>query len=131
MASNVPHLNKFISQVRVGVLLKRSFIDIDYFPIAKELLVILYREGYITGFYGREHEGKIRVFLKYIDNWPVIENIACYYRGGRQYSRTVLDFIHLNCKSGLFVFSTDLGLLTLKECLLHNVGGILLFRILP
>ena len=90
----------------------------------------MYRLGYIRGFSVVDKK-TIAVFLKYINNKPVIKNIYVISTPGR---RTFLKSNELKKEidkkdSGFYIISTSKGVMTDEEVVLFNIGGEALLKI--
>jgi len=96
--------------------------------ICKDVLEILYEEGYIRGFsencVDKKNERKIKVYLKYKNGGaPVIEGLFRVSTPGRRVYLSTKVLWKPKSTSGIFIFSTPQGVMTDHEARLLNLGG--------
>jgi small subunit ribosomal protein S8 len=123
-------LSNMVSNIRVGSNAKKLHVKVQNSKLCSKVLDILYKLGYIRGFV-LENKKKILVLLKYSNNKPAIRDIRTISTPGRRmymrYKRSVK--ISNNKDSGLFILSTNKGLLTDYESSMLMVGGEVLVKI--
>lgn len=114
-----------MTNLKNGQNSKKSFIFVSSNNINIPLLNILWEEGFIKGFSSKNK--KIKVFLKYNNTNPTISFVRFFSKPSMNIYITNNMLWKLNDKLGIFVLSTNKGLLSLKECKKYNLGGILFF----
>lgn len=107
-----------------------STVKIKYTKLALGILVILYNNGLIRGFFV-ESDSTILVYLKYFCGSSVIKKIVLVSRPGRRiYWHLNFLSLKINAKNfgGFYIISTPQGLFTSQQCILlsKNCGEILL-----
>lgn len=128
MSLNVKTFNNCVAKIRLGSLQRKLFIDIKFMKNLSGILNILYNEGYILGFYNKAN-GYCRVYLKYYNNCALTGNLICFYKSRRKFFVKLRDLERFAHKGELYILSTSLGFLTLRECLVHRVGGIFILKV--
>lgn len=123
-------ISNMISIIKNGYNLKLTKVEIMNSKICLNILLILYRLGFIKG-YLIKNKKTIIIFLKYINNKPCIRNIVRVSSPGKRIYINIKKFrYHLKKKSnGFYIFSTSKGLLTDEEALFFNIGGEILLKV--
>jgi small subunit ribosomal protein S8 len=104
-----------------------------FIPTSKKnlrILMVLYKEGVIRGFI--INKKKIKVQIKYTTGGvikPVIKNIKMISTNGRLIFVSVKVLSKLAHHNEILIISTNKGILSAKEALQLNVGGIVLAKI--
>ena len=114
-----------LTRIRNGLLRGKQSIEMPFSKLKKELIDLLVKEGYLLSCQTikRENQSHIEVYLKYLDNTPAIKNLSRVSKPSlRKYSgasglKTVKNGL------GIYVLSTNQGLLTDKQARLKNIGG--------
>jgi|SRR5690348_15556270 small subunit ribosomal protein S8 len=123
-------VSNMISIIKVGSIAKHLVVTVRNSKLCINILNVLYRLGYIRGF-SIENKKCVKVFLKYIDNKPIIRNIDVISTPGRR-TYTRCGDLRLDLKkkgSGFYIISTDKGLLTDEESVIFSRGGEVLLKI--
>lgn len=123
-------VSNMISIIKVGSIAKHLVVTVRNSKLCINILNVLYRLGYIRGF-SIENKKCVKVFLKYIDNKPIIRNIDVISTPGRR-TYTGCGDLRLDLKkkgSGFYIISTDKGLLTDEESVIFSRGGEVLLKI--
>lgn len=123
-------LSDMLTRIRNG---QRAGLDAvsmhSHMPrICKDVLEILYEEGYIRGFSeiseDKKNERTIKVYLKYKNGGaPVIDGIFRVSTPGRRIYLSTKVLWKPKSTSGIFIFSTPQGVMTDREARLLNLGG--------
>ena len=114
-----------LTRIRNGLLRGKQSIAMPFSKLKKELIDLLIKEGYLLSCQTikRENQSYIEVHLKYLNNTPAIKNLSRVSKPSlRKYSgasglKTVKNGL------GIYVLSTNQGLLTDKQARLKNIGG--------
>jgi small subunit ribosomal protein S8 len=123
-------VSNMISIIKVGSIAKHLVVTVQNSKLCINVLSVLYRLGYIRGF-AIENKKYVKVFLKYIDNKPIIRGINVISTPGR---RTYVRYegLQLDLKkkgSGFYIISTSKGLLTDEESVIFGKGGEVLLKV--
>lgn len=100
--------------------------------LARQILDVLVREGYLYGYEGREVRKGIReevVALKYVGGSPVVDTIARVSRPGRRQYSQIRSVPRVNNGLGILIMSTSKGVLSDREAHDQRVGGEVLCRV--
>jgi small subunit ribosomal protein S8 len=121
-------LSDLITKIRNGHNARMSSVIHWNTNITTNLLNVLYEEGYIRG-YKEIENNKLEVFLKYVNNVPVINEIQRISKPGRKIYYNVDQLSKINNGLYLYVVSTSKGVFSLRKALLNNAGGELLCKL--
>lgn len=122
VTSNTSNL---FSKIVNGSLAGKFFIKILKSKKLVQILNILNKEGYIKGFEIKENN--LIVFLKYIQNKPVITKISSISKPGKRFYIKNKNVFKL--QGNLYILSTSQGLVTNIEAKKVNIGGELICQI--
>jgi small subunit ribosomal protein S8 len=112
------------SNIKNSLAVKKSYMYHLKNNICIGVLNVLWDEGFINGFkVCLKKKMFLKIFLRYNKNIPVISLLKTISKPGKR--------VHLNNKSiwklddslGLFILSTDKGVLSLTKCKELNIGG--------
>nr|WAK85013.1 ribosomal protein S8 [Amicula sp. isolate GU52X-4 cfCalB7] len=115
------YLWNMFASIKNGQLTKRSFIFQNRKKICESFLRIFTEEGFILG-YSIESK-KIKIFLKYKNNKPVIKTIKLVTKPGRRVYCSVKQIWKIDSNKYFILFSTNKGLKTIVECKKFKIGG--------
>jgi small subunit ribosomal protein S8 len=121
-------VSNVVSHIKNGFLAQKKMICCPYTLFCKQILSVLYKEGYISGFYFSS--SRVNVFLKYIFGRPVVSKILSVSKPSKRIYVTVYDLWRLSTSYQTLIISTSLGVLSDKDCRKRHVGGELLYVIL-
>lgn len=118
-----------ISIIQNGSLNKTIYVLQKEKKICRNLLIILWNEGYILGFENIIIKGQnyYKIFLKYIKNVPAIKKFRPISKPGNRIYFTLKQIWKINYVTGLVVISTNKGLMSSIDCKKKKVGGEPLF----
>lgn len=117
-----------LANLKCAIKKKNLETTIYYNKLCLNILNKLKNFGYILGFQIIS-SNKLKIFLKYIHNKSMINNIRQYTSSKKKYYKTYL-WIKKYCKIGWeYIFLTNKGLLWNNECLFFKKGGLLPFSI--
>lgn len=112
------------ANIKNGQTVKRSYIIQNKKKICESFLNILWEEGFILGYQDLEHNSqKIKIFLKYNDNKPVIRSLNLISKPSRRIYYSINQIWKIKLNSSLIILSTNKGLKTLIECKKLGIGG--------
>lgn len=120
-------LSNLFSAIKNGFLAKKTKIIQPNSKKSINILNILINEGFIKT-YKINSKNQIEVFLKYRNNNSVIKEIVRISKPGRRFHIKNKD-LYIK-KSGFYILSTSLGIMTDLEAKKLNIGGELICRIL-
>ncbi len=119
------YLWNMFANIQNGQQAQRSFIIQNKKKICESFLNILWNEGFISGYKTLNSTAvpKLKIFLKYVKNQPVIHSIKAISKPSNRVHFSVKQIWKLNSESSLLIFSTNKGLLTCTQCKKLNTGG--------
>lgn len=91
------------------------------------LLNVLWEEGFINGYF--LNSSSIKVVLKYNKSKSLIKFVKFFSKPSQKVFISSSMIWKLNDKLGIYVLSTNKGLLTSKKCKKYKLGGLLMFFI--
>lgn len=112
------------SNIKNGQLAKKSFIYQKRKKICEEFLKILWDEGFILGYkIDNINNNKLKIFLKYNNEEPVINSIKLITKPGRRVYYSIKQIWKLDSTKNFIIFSTSKGLKTILDCKKLKIGG--------
>lgn len=112
------------SNIKNGQLSKKSFIYQKRKKICEKFLKILWDEGFILGYkIDNINNNKIKIFLKYKNEKPVINSIIFVSKPGKRIYYSIKQIWKLNSTKNFIIFSTNKGLKTILDCKKMKIGG--------
>jgi len=120
-------IHQVLINIKNGHISKKAFIEIFLNNLNISLLNVLWEEGFIQGYVKKKNT--LKIILKYNDSNFLINYIKFISKPSSKIFISSKMLWKLNEKLGIFVLSTDKGLMTLKKCKKLNLGGFLLFFI--
>ena len=123
-------VSNMVSIVKVGCNARHLEVVVQNSKLCLAILTTLYRLGYIRGFVIKNKKNII-ILLKYINNKPVIRNIAVVSTPGRRIYlkyKKLSNFLQKK-DSGFLILSTSKGVLTDEESSMFSIGGEALVKV--
>nr|QYC61887.1 ribosomal protein S8 [Stephanopyxis turris] len=118
------NLWNMFANIKNGQKAKKSFIYHKKKKIAGNVLNILWEEGFILGYrISKKRSGMFEIFLKYKNGNPVIKQLQGVSKPSLRVYYSAKQFWKVNSNSGLFIVSTNKGLMTNEKCKQLNLGG--------
>tara|TARA_R110000764_G_C11029072_1_gene385101 strand:- start:1509 stop:1961 length:453 start_codon:yes stop_codon:yes gene_type:complete len=123
---------QLLTQLKNASIINQETIVADSNHFVLKLLKILYKEGLILSFQIKRKQNFVnetseaQVNIRYVHNKPVFKNLKIVSSPSYKKIVSLKNISRIVAKKRFFLFSTNLGLLTLNECKKHHVGGILL-----
>lgn len=113
------------ANIKHGQISKQNLIYQRNKKICESFLKILWKEGFIIGYQKyKKNPNLIKVFLKYKNGTPAINNIKLITKPGRRIYCNIKQIWKIksygNC---CIIFSTNQGLKTIDECKKLKIGG--------
>lgn len=112
--------------------LKYTIVSAETRNYVKELIKILYKEGFIQGYQTFYIEGKtyILIIFRYTKSEKSsLTSIISISKPGKQVATGIKSLWKVKTGLGSFILSTNKGLMVDQEARFHNLGGILLCSI--
>lgn len=110
------------ANIQNAQMANKKFIFQNRKKICESFLNILWNEGFISG-YTVERKNKLKIFLKYKDNKPVIKKIKNLSKSKLRIYYSNTQIWKLETSKFFLIFSTSKGLKTIAECKKLNLGG--------
>jgi len=114
-----------ISEIKIGQMSYRPYIISNFNIGSVAILDILYREGYIGGYTvltNNNSSPKVKIFLKYINNSPLINDLVAISTPSNSIFLSVKQIWKLANTKGLLILSTSAGILSGDECKRLKIG---------
>ena len=114
-----------ITRIRNGNMRRKDFVICRTSGLGKGILEALWREGFIFGYQVLENEQESKVFLKYSEGRPVLQQIRLASKPGKPLYAGVKQ-LKMNRKKNSFMVSfltTPKGVLSDREAISLNQGG--------
>jgi len=121
-----------ITRIRNAQMRKHEYVLVKCSKLAKNLLDVLAREGFISGYQEVEQTEVVhllKVDLKYYQGQPVISQISTVSRPGRRVHTPISKLLKSEGGLGIYILSTSKGLLSDYEARAQNVGGEVLCKV--
>ena len=114
-----------LTRIRNGLLRGKQSIEMPSSKLKKELVDLLIKEGYLLSCQTikKENQSQIEVHLKYIDTKPAIKKLSRVSKPSLRKYSGASDLKNVKNGLGIYVLSTNQGLLTDKQARSKNIGG--------
>ena len=116
---------ELLLKLKNAAFVKKKFIFVNYNKFNFNLIVLLYKQGYLQSYLLIKKQ--IKVYIRYVYNFSFIQNIRIVSNSSRKFFFSYHSLCYLKNKMRLFCFSTSFGIDTLLDCKKHRIGGLLLF----
>ena len=114
-----------LTRIRNGLMRGKKSVDVPFSKFKSELVNVLVNEGFLVGSEKKSVDGKdfIDVKLKYINEEPAIKELKRISKPSlRRYSGPN-NLGAVKNGLGVYILTTNKGLLTDKQAKASNVGG--------
>jgi small subunit ribosomal protein S8 len=112
------------ANIQNGQLAKKSFVVQKRKKICEAVLNVLWDEGFILGYkLIDEDPTKLKIFLKYTKNNPVIQSIKSVSKPGSRIYYSIKQIWKIDSSKTFLIISTTQGLKTLINCKKLKIGG--------
>ncbi len=120
-----------LTRIRNGAKAEFAKVDIPGSKLKLELARVLKEQGYIKNykFVEDNKQGILRVYLKYMNDKPVIYGLERVSKPGRRMYTKSREIKSVLNGLGISILSTSRGLMTDKQAKQENVGGEVLCNI--
>lgn len=118
-------ISDFVTRINNALKKNKKFVIVPKANIIKRLLNVMENEGFIVG-YKIYNENDLKVYLKYFQNKPVINNFNSISKPSRRVyfnKENIIQWKNQNNSFDLLILSTNKGVLTHQEALLKQAGG--------
>jgi small subunit ribosomal protein S8 len=121
-----------ITRVRNAYMRRKDKTTLLYSKIIESSLEILKERSFIQDYKVSEKNNKkyIHVLLKYVKGAPAITEIKRVSKSGRRVYKPANELKSFKNGYGLYIISSNKGIISNKEARELNVGGELLFSVL-
>jgi len=111
--------------IRNAVMIKKQVVNVPSSSVIKSIAEILKREGYIENlkFIDDKKQGTLRLYLKYINDKPVINNLKRVSKPGLRIYVKKDNIPRVYRGRGFALISTSRGIITDKEARIGKIGG--------
>ena len=114
-----------LTRIRNGLMRGKKVVNAPFSKFKHELVSLLVKEGYLAACEKISLDGKdsLSISLKYINEAPAIREIKRISKPSlRRYSASS-DLPEVKNGLGMYVLSTNKGLMSDKDARLQNIGG--------
>ena len=114
-----------LTRIRNGLMRGNKVVNAPFSKFKHELVSLLVKEGYLASCEKVSLDGKdsLSISLKYINEAPAIREIKRISKPSlRRYSSSS-DLPEVNNGLGMYILSTNKGLMSDKDAKLQNIGG--------
>jgi small subunit ribosomal protein S8 len=112
------------ANIQNGQLAKKIFVIQKKKKICESVLNILWDGGFILGYKTVEEDPtKIKIYLKYYKNKPVIQTLKSVSKPGSRIYYSTKQIWKIDSNKTFLIISTNKGLKTLMECKKLKIGG--------
>lgn len=113
------------TMIRNASCIRKPVVDVPSSSVIRSMVEIFKKEGYIENFkfIDDKKQGILRVYLKYINNKPVINNLKRISKPGlrRYVKKDRIPFVLRG--RGIALISTSQGIISGKEAREKKLGG--------
>jgi small subunit ribosomal protein S8 len=120
-----------LARIRNAGRAKHKRVDIPASKIKVEIARLLLENHFIANFKVLDdgRQGVLRVYLKYVDDKPVLHGIERVSRPGRRVYRGQDELPRVRNGLGIAILSTSRGLMTDRQSRAVGVGGEILAKV--
>jgi len=112
------------ASIKNGQLARRNFIYNTRKKICESFLKILWQEGFIIGYkVDTINKNKLKIFLKYKKNQPVINSLKPISKPSRRIYYSIKQIWKIDSSKSFIIFSTNKGLKSILDCKKLRIGG--------
>ena len=121
-----------LTRIRNANLRKKGSLVLLSSKIKLNIVKVLKEEGFISN-WELDQKGKfpqLTIWLKYVDNFPVIREITRVSKPGLRLYKKGKDCEPILKGQGISILSTSKGIMSDKKCREENIGGEVLCNVL-
>jgi len=126
---NIQTIN-FLNTIKNASLSNNEIVSLPYNKFILNLLVVLYKEGFVQSFKVYQSDSsqrKIDIVLRYYYNKSSLKSLKIVSSPSKIKYLDYSSLTKLSVKKSVLFLSTSLGILTAVECKRKKIGGILFF----
>lgn len=117
-------ISDLLTRIRNSNMAGLSRVAVPTSKIKLEIVRILKEEGYIADYSKSDkYHGMIKIFLKFVDNKPVLTNLERVSKPAKRVYNNVSRIPKTLDGYGVTIVSTSKGLMTDHQARKENVGG--------
>lgn len=124
----------FLSKINIARQGHFVSVKVDLTQITLRLLQMFEEIGVIRGYHIVKNENKVKVMLRYTGgSFNIFFKIKLVSRPGKRIYVDIMHLIKLKEREGgntIYIISSPIGILFDSECLIYNVGGEVLIKII-
>ena len=130
--NKVKSLYSILTSIKIGYLREHKTVNCDNTQFNRQILLVLFKEGLISGF--KKENNKFKIKLRYYRNKSSFSDIKTIYKPSlKKYSKSKEINTYFN-KFDLFIICTDCGLISSNQIweystLNKRIGGFALIGI--
>lgn len=130
--NKVKSLYSILTSIKIGYLREHKTVNCDDTQFNRQILLVLFKEGLISGF--KKENNKFKIKLRYYRNKSIFSDIKTIYKPSlKKYSKSREINTYFN-KFDLFIICTDCGLISSNQIweystLNKKIGGFALIGI--
>ena len=131
MSMNDP-VADLLTRIRNANLRKKESLELLSSKIKLNIVKVLKEEGFISN-WKLDEKGKfpqLTIWLKYVDNFPVIREITRASKPGLRLYKKGKDCKPILNGQGISILSTSKGIMSDRKCREENIGGEVLCTVL-
>jgi ribosomal protein S8 len=120
----------FLNTIKNASLSNNEIVSLPYNKFILNLLVVLYKEGFVQSFKVYQSDSskrKIDIVLRYYYNKSSLKSLKIVSSPSRVKYLDYNSLTKISVKKSVLFLSTSLGILTAVECKKKKIGGILFF----
>jgi len=122
------YLPNMVANIKNGLAAKRKIVYQVREKKCEAILQVLWNEGFILGYTispNKEIKGEeiLKIYLKYNNGKPVINNIKLISKPGHKLYYSIKQIWKIPSNNSLIIFNTTRGLKSLLDCKKLNIGG--------
>jgi len=107
-----------------GQLAKKIYITQPRKKVCESVLILLWTEGFILGYkISRLNPNKLKIYLKYYKNTPVIKSIKPVSKPGQRVYYSLKQIWKIDSNDTFLIISTNLGIKSILDCKQLRIGG--------
>ena len=121
-----------LTRIRNANMRKKESLVLLSSKIKLNIVMVLKEEGFILNWELDEKEKfpQLTIWLKYVDNFPVIREIARVSKPGLRLHKKGKDCKPILKGQGISILSTSKGIMSDRKCREENIGGEVLCTVL-
>jgi ribosomal protein S8 len=117
--------SKLLITLKNAAAVRQKYVFLTKNRYSVNLLTVLCKEGFISGFKEISHMNILKVRLKYSSTGiSCFNNILFFYKANQSIYFSYNSLCKLASGTGIYLINTKNGLLTNQECVRKKLGGV-------